>query len=1081
MCNDDQELETALQADVEGLAKALLGDPNKRLSKRVEMRWGAKGSVSMSLQGPKRGAWFDHEAGYGGGPLQLIVHVRRCSYDDAKVWAENWLRMPAGAPTRKDAAHPAAEMLAATDAEIAKRAGIAPMSVDADADEAKRIAMARRMWAPSVPLAGTLGEQYLIERRGIPRPAEGWPDCVRYHAGTRALIVAATTVDGTVQAVQRVLLTADGAKVSREAAVRLSPPTNKITNGVLSGAAIRLPALVPDAPLLLAEGPETGLSVWAATGAETWIALGSMTGLDLPAGRRMVACRDDDVRYSDAERSIKKALRAWRKSGLDIVGVTPWRVRRFDKSDFNDAIQQEGLGAVRDGIALALNPHCGTDGRGPKENLADVRKGLALGSCYLFAIASEVPQDYWIEPFTIGCRVDVGVGKSVIARSAAAEALALLRQREDNRTVAIAVPTHKLGDEQALAFNALPRSRKVGLDAAVWRGREAADPHAAGETMCLDLPAARDAISAGMDVQKAACRRVITGVSDIKCQFHDQCGYQRQRRQKADLWLVPHEMIFLEKPDAIGDLAALVVDESVWAAGLEGTGSQPITLALDTLDADCSVPFSPRATARLRFLRRTVLDTLRNLPNGPMQRDAMLATGLTPTSAAEARGLEWRRKIDVGMVPGMAADDRRKAAEAGAGNLAIRKLAMMWDAIGALLADDGPEASGWARLDDAASEHGTVRVIVLKGRKPVREGWKVPTLLIDANLDPDLIRPWWPFYLTCADLSVLTPHQRTRQVVDRAYSKRHLGQSDTANATEIKSGQRHMRDVAAILDREARQSPSGGTLIIANKAVEDALPMVWKMPSGVGTAHFNDIAGRDGWRSVGSLITIGSTNPPPAAVERLAEALTGEHVPPLPGWYERHTVTRDTTDGPVQTEAERHPHPTAEAIRWQIKEGEVVQAIGRARGVNRTAAVPVEVLILGDAVLPIQVEAVDAADLDPSPIELMLAAGGIGMESPTHAAICYPDLWASPHAAKKAFQRDQTGTNPERKYIFRECPRLLSRITYQLAGERQKPAIAWADLARVPDPAAWLEARLRPLAKCGVTPPKGPYSSELAA
>jgi hypothetical protein len=65
---------------------------------------------------------------------------------------------------------------------------------------------------------------------------------------------------------------------------------------------------------------------------------------------------------------------------------------------------------------------------------------------------------------------------------------------------------------------------------------------------------------------------------------------------------------------------------------------------------------------------------------------------------------------------------RREAAIAGARNLIIRKLAMMWTAIGALLADDGPDASGWARTDDEGSEHGLVRVIVLKGRKLVREG-----------------------------------------------------------------------------------------------------------------------------------------------------------------------------------------------------------------------------------------------------------------------------------------------------------------------------------------------------------------------
>jgi hypothetical protein len=55
---------------------------------------------------------------------------------------------------------------------------------------------------------------------------------------------------------------------------------------------------------------------------------------------------------------------------------------------------------------------------------------------------------------------------------------------------------------------------------------------------------------------------------------------------------------------------------------------------------------------------------------------------------------------------------------------------------------------------------------------------------------------------------------------------------------------------------------------------------------------------------VGSLVTIGSTNPSPSAVEQLAEAITGHHVPPLPPWYERHAATHDTMDGPVLTEVD---------------------------------------------------------------------------------------------------------------------------------------------------------------------------------
>jgi putative DNA primase/helicase len=136
---------------------------------------------------------------------------------------------------------------------------------------------------------------------------------------------------------------------------------------------------------------------------------------------------------------------------------------------------------------------------------------------------------------------------------------------------------------------------------------------------------------------------------------------------------------------------------------------------------------------------------------------------------------------------------------------------------------------------------------VLKGRKLVREGWRVPTLIIDANLNPDLVRPFWPFYTTTVDLAAPTPHQRTRQVVDRSYSKRHLGRADAVDPAEKRSGHRHLQQLAATLDVAARQATGRGALIVANKEVEDALASVWLMPPGVDTAHFNAVAGRDGW------------------------------------------------------------------------------------------------------------------------------------------------------------------------------------------------------------------------------------------
>jgi hypothetical protein len=65
------------------VARRLLGEPNKQLSKKHELRYGKKGSLSIDL---RKGTFFDHEANEGGGVLDL---VRRYSNGEDPI---AWLR-----------------------------------------------------------------------------------------------------------------------------------------------------------------------------------------------------------------------------------------------------------------------------------------------------------------------------------------------------------------------------------------------------------------------------------------------------------------------------------------------------------------------------------------------------------------------------------------------------------------------------------------------------------------------------------------------------------------------------------------------------------------------------------------------------------------------------------------------------------------------------------------------------------------------------------------------------------------------------------------------------------------------------
>lgn len=68
------------------VALELLGEPNKRMSSKDELRWGSNGSMSVDL---KKGTFFDHQAKAGGGVLDLIARETGGNANGAAI---DWLR-----------------------------------------------------------------------------------------------------------------------------------------------------------------------------------------------------------------------------------------------------------------------------------------------------------------------------------------------------------------------------------------------------------------------------------------------------------------------------------------------------------------------------------------------------------------------------------------------------------------------------------------------------------------------------------------------------------------------------------------------------------------------------------------------------------------------------------------------------------------------------------------------------------------------------------------------------------------------------------------------------------------------------
>jgi putative DNA primase/helicase len=311
--------ELAARADV--LLADLLGKPSSRSGH--EWRWGRRGSLSYS---PGLGAFYDHEKQAGGSLLDLIAAQRACSFGEAVDFAREWLGGHVHIEPRAVAAAPLYQP--------------------------DTLAAAKALWAAARPVHGTAAEKYLSSRGIGQWPADRTAMVPSAVFGTietlgwwtwPALALLLTTEDGKASATQLVALNDNGSAVMRDGR------KIKRTIGPMTGAAFRMPSNDPTA-LLLAEGPETGLTCWQSTGAETWALCGSIARADLSGvttARPIIICADDDPDGSPSVQTLRDTVERWRIEGRSVHVAYPWPHRRRDKSDFADVLLSDGGEAVR--------------------------------------------------------------------------------------------------------------------------------------------------------------------------------------------------------------------------------------------------------------------------------------------------------------------------------------------------------------------------------------------------------------------------------------------------------------------------------------------------------------------------------------------------------------------------------------------------------------------------------------------------------------------------------------------------------------------------------------------------------------
>jgi putative DNA primase/helicase len=658
-----------------------------------------------------------------------------------------------------------------------------------------------------------------------------------------------------------------------------------------------------------------------------------------------------------------------------------------------------------------------------------------------------------------------GGGKTQIAFETAINTIRTMRISGDDRTITIETPRTDLHDELAKRIRAYEQETRASgpeVTIRVYRGADAINPDGGpGESMCRNPEPRRAAETRRLDPRAYVCPG---------CAFKQGCGKLAQYEARADIWIVAHVMPFLPKPAALGKIAWRITDENAVGTALIGTGdpddddNKPLLLTIDTLKRRDLVGGDQGKTDTLHEMRGRIVSAIEAGPDGRMRREALIGAGITVNMLEAKIRLEYGTLLEPEIHDGMSMDQRLEALRAVNINQDLGRRVLLDRTALTLLRHRNREQSGNTEIVTLQEPAGAVRAASMKGRKPVTAGWKVPNTIIDATLLGELLRPIAPGLKVEVLAPLAAPHRHIVQCTDRAFS----GSMLDADAPDItnKERQRRKKNLARLhltLAMQVRRRPTGRILIGAPKRIKERLIALGNLGPRVSWVHYGGLTGSDEYRDVSVVIAIGRLLPKPAAMERQAEALTGAVVDSIPDgkWYPRRDASYLMADGTrVATETDFHPNPVAEAFRWRACEGELVQFIERARGVNRESdAERVDVLVITDVPLPLPVDAlISADDLAPRVEDRMLAAGGVVYSSSEEAALAYPKLWRDGNTVRVARHRDR-----ERHGCDWQAPG-LERHAYRREVNGAHHAVAMVDTAVVGDPQAHLRATLGALA-----------------
>jgi hypothetical protein len=1070
--DDLPAIKAALAGSIEALCLDLMGQPAEG-GKRT-WRYGRAGSLKIEIAGRKAGHWFSHEETVGGGPLDLVMRARGVDFREAVEWARGWIGGSIQSAPQVDHQRLHEEELR---------------------EEAARIAHARDMWEGAGGIVGTLAVRYLADVRGIPLGTlldAAAADVVRFHpayatapdvrASRRgpAVLFKATDPSGALVAIQAVRLDpGTGGKITRTAA--------KITNGVLSrrGGAVRLPG--EGAPVIC-EGPETGLSAWAATRRPVMIALGGIAKMigAVPRGSTVTLARDADPAGSPADLALGRAADEMVAAGVRVLVATPPPFEGLKKSDLNDVMRRDGPAAVATVIGRARPwgaptppPPSNDDPRPPTRPGPPAREFPKAPAHYAAApMPVEVARgrlqktiEAWIadaldwmegmDPRQVGIKAAAGLGKSHATALALASNPAIA-----NRQVEVYVPNHKLAAEWAEKL----REHAPHLRVQVIQGREREDLDG---PLCRRAKAATAVARMGAPVYDSLCHNKETGET---CPYFASCRYLEQFADPAPaVRIMVHEYLGLPRQRGLPRPDLVVVDEAFWRVGITHR-----SLGIDRLTSVRKLRLfdgkeDPGAIADLLVVAGHVRDAL--LSGKPLLAE-LRARGVTAEMLKAAAKTEFGGWETVLVTPEMD-DDAILSRVAQADRSDALRLYRLWKILETEIDLPRDVAHGVElRRDDRhpdQPEGERQDRVHLHWRQDIRIHGR-PVLALDADLDAEIGRTFLPHL----DVIHLPVERRATviQVADTTASKRRLLKGTRPD----EDAPRDLVHVVAMVEGEA--GAGRRVLTVAPKAVADRLgPMIANIP-GADLVHFGAVRGLDQYRDHDTVIVIGRFQPPPDGIEAPARGLWFDRPEPL-----RFLEPDDAGNRMMAAElrgyrlrsgemaaanVSTHPDPDVQRLLEQVRECETAQAIDRLRLVH--AEKEKTVIVLSSLVLDLTVDRLTTwRDLVGDPGRRMEAEGFIPL-SPRDLAAAYPAEFANERAAAWWLERRRAicpinTPFPICEDNIRATGYIMARWHFRVSGRPGRPSTILV-APHITDPRPWIEARIGPVAELWRTDPE---------